>query len=580
MFDLPARFLGLYNMAASLVPDWRTFKPSVQKALDAASAVVNETNVRPHQEARRIILPELKKLPLAAAFSSSWVSLAQGLDSLADGGPFTGTPNSATFKVADSWVTGGTSSQDVARRKTSAAKLCLFLQEVLKHIEQLIALDGSSGGSLSSSDPSKPSLASQQDAGSQPFRQNWTRPQAIKCVDALIEELGPYFAILATLSHSFPDNAGAIFLPARFTGVTDVFPHLQSDPFSSLAVLKTTEYAPDQILRAYRVWVHAARLQAGLVIDFVHTNAPAPSLAGLQRVDVMTDDWGSAALAGKRKTPEPAPSTEPLGGAGGINRRVTDADRNLMGKGVDPALLNGKEPDSSAPALSGPSPLCGFVQQCVPQTGLFKGIDLAIKADTDASAPVDTWKFTAEGAVPQLTSEYTSVSAFIHGEMDRLRGLPTALGASFKLYFEWILEESRIKSWEFLKHWDRSLRQRIKDGRLPNFDPVCFGSQYVHFQREWSEEPKNRHKSMDIWTPPTFGGSQQQQQGGHPRPTRPNKRQRTREQQRGQGNQQQGIPKKKPQGQQDNGGNPSSDIICRNFAANGTCPFNPCKFKH
>ena len=55
-------------MAASLVPDWRTFKPSVQKALDAATAVVNETNVRPHQEARRIILPELKKLPLAAAF--------------------------------------------------------------------------------------------------------------------------------------------------------------------------------------------------------------------------------------------------------------------------------------------------------------------------------------------------------------------------------------------------------------------------------------------------------------------------------------------------------------------------------
>ena len=134
------------------------------------------------------------------------------------------------------------------------------------------------------------------------------------------------------------------------------------------------------------------------------------------------------------------------------------------------------------------------------------------------------------------------------------------------------MEESRIKNWEFLKHWDRSLRQRIKDGRLPTFDPVSFGSQYVHFQREWSEEPKNKNKSLDIWVPSSSISPSLGTPGN-----RPSKRQRQQQQRQQQAAK---ATAKTPAVASANGGNPNSNIICRNFAANGTCKFNPCKFKH
>ena len=158
--------------------------------------------------------------------------------------------------------------------------------------------------------------------------------------------------------------------------------------------------------------------------------------------------------------------------------------------------------------------------------------------------------------------------------MERLRTLPAALGASFKLYFEWVIAESRIKNWDFLKQWDRVLRNRIKEGRLPNFDPVSFSSAYIHFQKDWLEEPKNKSKQLSIWEP-SSGSSISTDEII----TRPSKRQRQQLQRLQQNPQQPSKVQKTPQVATGKS-NQQSNVVCRNFAATGTCKFDPCKFKH
>ena len=138
---------------------WVACKDDIAVALDAAKSVTEESAVGKHNDARKILLPALRKLPLSTHFPETWKShVALLID--ADGGPFEGAPTTANFKVKASWVASGTSAAEVSNRKQNAANLVLFLQELQKYVEACIVLDGGLSA-LVTSDPGVPPAASQ-----------------------------------------------------------------------------------------------------------------------------------------------------------------------------------------------------------------------------------------------------------------------------------------------------------------------------------------------------------------------------------------------------------------------------------
>ena len=188
---------------------WVACKDDIAVALEAAKSVTDESAVGKHNEARKIMLPALRKLPLATHFAEAWKSRVAMLND-ADGGPFEGAPTTANFKVKTSWIAGGTSSAEITSRKQTTANLVLFLQELQKYVEACIVLDGGLSA-LGTSDPGVPPTASQTDLNAQSFRAGWHRPEAAKLVKALTDDITPYFDVLISLPwHPFPDTAAAL----------------------------------------------------------------------------------------------------------------------------------------------------------------------------------------------------------------------------------------------------------------------------------------------------------------------------------------------------------------------------------
>ena len=551
---------------------WTAAKALTLEAKEIAQELATDGTKALHITKRPVLLATLKRLPFDKEAPDDW-KIADIIS--AGDSPFVTTSSGTKVKCVTTWpVLGAATVADKNSRIAVAARVVTLLQEVEKFILLCEILEGDEpADSTTTPADTAPPINRQREVNVQSHLDQWKKLGISKVYHALKEDLRPTISMLSKLEHPFGDEPLLVFLPAKFKAVTDILPLAETQSLSSV----TPAAQPvTTILKAYRTWIHCCRLQADLLQKWVALHAPSSDIENFIETAFTSSEWGSAAIAGKRRSVE-APSnsrqgSEALRGTEDLPRRVTFADRDSLGehRRLD-RLTEGIPPGAEAPAASGAFAL-GMHTSVVPATGLFRGVDLAINAATDASEPIDTYKITSEGVIPQVSAEYPSLSAFITAETERLRNLPVSQSASFSQYFRWMCEEANLMSWDFLKQWDKSVRLRIKDGRLPSFDPVTFGTQYVQFQRNWTLEPRNKNKTLHTWMPASQ--SDAVTDPNSPYSTRPSKRQRQRLRQQQPARPQQN-PKPNPKKQ------PATEEreACRNWAANGTCKFGEkCRF--
>ena len=130
---------------------------------------------------------------------------------------------------------------------------------------------------------------------------------------------------------------------------------------------------------------------------------------------------------------------------------------------------------ANAPSFTG-----NKLHPLVPQQGLFAGIDLAITDTTpDQMRSIDTLQITSQGFVPVVKNEpYSTFLKFNDGKRKRVDTLPPEQKKSLNAYISWMGREATRYSWDFLKDWDKELRNQIHEDTVASFDPTLFRSAY------------------------------------------------------------------------------------------------------
>ena len=125
-------------------------------------------------------------------------------------------------------------------------------------------------------------------------------------------------------------------------------------------------------------------------------------------------------------------------------------------------------------------------------------MDLAITDTTpDQMRSIGTFKLTSQGLVPVVKNEpYTSFLKFNEGERKRADSLLPEQKQSLNAYISWMGRETIRYSWDFLKDWDKELRNQIQENTVASFNPVLFRSAYEQYIDTWLLNSKNKNKSI------------------------------------------------------------------------------------